>query len=69
MKDKDFYYIMTAADSGREAMDATLASFAVITACVEGAKEKGVIYGTGVYEKTVEGSPYLKQAYEMGQAV
>ena len=70
VKDKDFYYIMTAADSGREAMDATLASLRGYAACVEGAKEKGVIYGTGVYEKgAVEGSRYLKQAYEMGQAV
>ena len=38
--------------------------------CVEGAKECGVIYGTGVYEKgKIEGTPAYKNAYEMGRKV
>lgn len=70
VKNKDFYYIMTAADSEKEAMDATLACFRGYAACVNGAKEKGVIYGTGAYEKgTIKGSPTMKQAYEMGKLV
>lgn len=51
VKDKEFYYIMTAADSGIESMETTLACFRGYADCVEGAKEMGVIYGTGVYEK------------------
>lgn len=36
----------------------------------EGAKECGVIYGTGVYEKgKIEGTPAYTQDYEMGRGV
>ena len=35
-----------------------------------GAKEKGVIYGTGVYRPgEVMSSPAMKEAYEMGKNV
>ena len=38
--------------------------------CVEGAEEKGVIYGTGVYQPgEIKKSPVFKQAYEMGKSV
>ena len=70
VKNKDFYYLMTAADSGKEAMSTTLECFRGFAACVNGAKEKGVVYGTGVYEKgKILNSPAMKQAYEMGKAV
>lgn len=70
VKDKAFYYIMTCADEDREAMDTTLACFRGYAACVEGAKEMGMICGTGVYEKgTVAGTPFMKEAYEMGKKV
>jgi hypothetical protein len=37
---------------------------------VEGAVEKGIIYGTGVYEKgEIKNTPAIKQAYEMGLSV
>lgn len=69
VKNKDFYYIMTAADSKKEAMGPTLACFRGYAACVNGAKEKGVVYGTDVYEKgTIKGSSAMKQAYEMGKS-
>ena len=36
--------------------------------CVEGAKEMGVIYGMGAYEKgEVNGKPVMIEAYEMGR--
>ena len=38
--------------------------------CVEGAKEMGVIYGTGVYEKgEVTDKEVMNQAYQMGLQV
>lgn len=40
--DKEFYYIMTAADENRSSMETTLACFRVYTDCVNGAKEVGV---------------------------
>lgn len=70
VKDKEFYYIMTAADEDRASMDTTLACFRGYADCVKGAKEMGVIYGTGVYEKgKILNSPAMKEAYEMGKNV
>ena len=38
--------------------------------CVEGAVEKGVIRGTGVYDVgEVKGTAYMQEAYEMGKGV
>lgn len=37
---------------------------------MEGAKEIGVIYGMGVYEKgEINASPALKEAYEAGKNI
>lgn len=70
IKDKEMYYIMTAADTGRESMETTLACFSGYADCVDGAKERGVIYGTGVYEKgEIINTEYMKEAYEMGLSV
>lgn len=70
VKNKEFYYIMTAADGTKSAMDTTLACFRGYADCVEGAKERGVIYGVGVYEKgKVKGTPAMQKAYEMGLSV
>lgn len=70
VKDKEFYYIMTAADNDRSAMNTTLACFRGYADCVNGAKEMGVIYGTGVYEKgEILNSQMMKQAFEAGRGV
>ena len=70
VRDKEFYYIMTAADGERAAMETTLACFRGYADCVEGAREMGVIYGTGVYEKgEIQASEAMTQAYEMGKNV
>ena len=70
VKNKEFYYIATCADSEKRATLTTLDCFRGYADCVQGAKEMGVIYGTGVYEKgKIEGTPAYKQAYEMGKKV
>ena len=70
VKDKEFYYIMTAADSGIESMETTLACFRGYADCVEGAKEMGVIYGTGFYEKgEIKDKKAMLEAYEMGKGI
>ena len=69
-KDKEFYYIMTAAENEKHTMDCTLECFRGLAACLEGSKEMGVIYGTGVYEKgKVLNTPAMAEAYEMGKNV
>ena len=50
-KDKEFYYIMTAAEDEEHTMDCTLECFRGLAACFEGSKEMGVIRGKGVYDK------------------
>ena len=68
VKDKAFYYIVTAADEGLASADTTLACFRGYAECVEGAKEMGIIYGMGTYEKgEVKGKSAMTEAYEMGR--
>ena len=67
---KEFYYIMTAAEESETVMDCTLACFRGFAACLKDAKEKGVIYGKGVYEAgAIKGMPAMREAYEMGKQV
>ena len=53
IKNKDFYFALTAADPNHEAMEPTIAGFRGYTACLPGAKEKNVFYGTGAWEKVI----------------
>ena len=70
VKDKEFYYIVTCADRDKASQEITLACFRGYADCVEGAEEKGVIYGTGVYQPgEIKKSSVFKQAYEMGKTV
>ena len=70
VKDKEFYYIVTAADAENESAETTLACFRGYAECVEGAKEMGVVYGMGVYEKgKVKNTKAMTEAYEMGKGI
>ncbi len=67
---KEFYFIMTAADKGSEAMDGTVDSFRRFLSCLDGPKEKGMIKATGVWQTgDIKSSPFLDQAYEMGKKI
>ena len=70
VKDKEFYYIVTAADEELASAETTLACFRGYADCVEGAKEMGVIRGMGTYEKgEIQDHPAMNEAYEMGKNV
>lgn len=70
MKNKEFYYIVTCADEDKSSAERTLECFRGYADCVDGAKECGVIYGTGVYEKgAIKNTEIMQQAYEMGKNV
>lgn len=65
---KEFYFIVTAADSSKQAMERTLEGFRGFTSCLTGTEEKGIIYGTGVWHMgDIKGSKTMVQAYEMGK--
>ena len=70
IKNKEFYFIMTAAVERKQMLERTLECFRGFTDCLTGASEKGVVYGTGAWKKgDIEGSPAMKQAYEYGKNV
>ena len=67
---KEFYFIVTAADSNKAALERTIEGFRGFTSCLPGAKEKGVVYGGGAWEiGDILTSRAMKQAYEMGKAL
>lgn len=67
---KDFYFILTSADDNERNMERTLEGFRGFTSCLDDPKEKGIIYGTGTWNKgEIIGRPVMQQAYEMGRNV
>ena len=70
IKNKDFYIIITAADEGKELLERTIEGFRGFMDCLPGAKEKGIIYGTGAWDKgDIKGSKAMDEAYTMGKLV
>lgn len=67
ISNKEFYFILAAADGNKKAMHRTLEGFRGFTSCLEGAREKGVVYGTGAWEVgDIQDSPAMKEAFQMG---
>ena len=71
MTDKEFYYIMTAADTERANLEKTVEGLRGFTLdCLDRAVEKGILYGVGAWEKgDILRTPAVQKAYEMGKAV
>jgi multimeric flavodoxin WrbA len=70
IRNKEFYFIMTSADKNKEAMERTLVEFRGFASCLEGAKEKGIIFGTGAWQPgEIKRSNAMKQAYKMGEEI
>jgi len=70
ISNKELYFIVAAADSSKQAMERTLEGFRGFTSCLSGAKEKGIIYGTGAWKVgDIKGSKTMTQAYGMGKKV
>lgn len=69
--DKDFYFIMTAADTEKNNLKRTLEAFRGFTEdCLDGAREAGILYGVGAWNVgDIKATPAYAQAYEMGKGV
>lgn len=69
MKNKDFYFIMTAADTEKSSLNRTVEAFRGFTEdCLDGAREAGIIYGTGAWKVgEIKSTPSYNEAYEMGR--
>jgi multimeric flavodoxin WrbA len=70
IRNKDFYFIVTAAVNSKPALERTLEEFRGFTSCLSGPNEKGIIYGTGAWNKgDIKKSDAMKLAFEMGKTV
>ncbi len=69
ISNKDFYFILSAADTVKKNLTPAVEGLRGFTRdCLEGTKEKGIIYGTGAWQKgEIKDLPAYKQAYEMGK--
>jgi multimeric flavodoxin WrbA len=67
---KEIYFIVTAAVSSEAPLKRTVEGLRGFTSCLPGAKEKGIVYGTGAWNVgDILKSRAMKQAYEMGKAL
>lgn len=66
---KDFYYILTSADTEKKNLARTVEALRGYTQdCLEDAHEKAIIYGTGAWQKgEIKNTPAYEEAYQAGK--
>lgn len=68
ISDKEFYFILAAADSNEAGMERTLEGFRGFTSCLTGARERGYVLGVGAWNMgDIKKSEAMRQAYKMGK--
>jgi multimeric flavodoxin WrbA len=69
IKNKDFYFIMTCADTDSSSLDRAVSALRGFTEdCLTGTREKGIVCGTGAWQAgDIKSSPAMREAYEMGK--
>ena len=67
---KEFYYILTAADNSHAAIQHALGEFRGLMSCLKNPLEKGCLFAGGVWQKgDILNTEYPKKAYELGHSV
>ncbi len=70
MENKEFYFIIAGANKNKEKFQPVVQEFRGFLEALKNPIERGVIYGTGVWEKgSVEQTPAMNEAYEMGKNI
>lgn len=70
MRNKDMYFVATAAETNKSAIQRTIDGFRGFTDCYEDFREKGFILAMGVWKTgEVNNTNYMTQVYEMGKNV
>jgi len=65
---KEFYFLMTAAVGSKGLLEKTLEGFRGFTDCLEGARERGVVFGTGAWQVgDIKKSTAMAEAYALGK--
>ena len=70
LKDKEFYYILTAGEDDRSIMERALECFRGFADCFKGSIERGNICAHGLYAPTdARQSKFADDAYELGKGI
>lgn len=70
IKDKEFYFIISAAETSIPMMERTIEGFRGFLDCLEGPKERGVIYGVGAWKVgEINDKASMGEAHEIGKKV
>ena len=70
IKNKDFYFIITAAEVNKAEMKRTFECFRGFLDCLENATEQGQVCATGVWERgEIKKTSYLNEAYNLGKSI
>lgn len=70
IRGKAFYLAVTAAAPDHAAVEGTLAGLRGFLRCLPDAEEKGVLYGTGAWDKgDILQHPAYEKAYQLGKAL
>ena len=70
MNDKEFCFLVTAADEDRHALQRTIDTFQGFLDCLANPRIKGVVYGTGVWHVgEIAGTLAMREAYELGRSL
>lgn len=69
ISNKEIYFIVSAADTNKDNLSPAIEGLRGFTRdCLEGSKEKGILYGTGAWQVgEIKELPAYKEAYEMGK--
>lgn len=68
INNKDFYFIATAADTREKSLEPTFEGLRAFLSCLNGAEEKGAVYGAGVYAAgDIKQTPAMEEARHMGR--
>lgn len=70
IRNKEFYFILSAAENDQDAMSRTVECFRGFLDCLEEVEEKGIIYGIGAWKMgDINNNPAMKKARIMGMQV
>ena len=70
LKDKEFFYILTAGEDDRSIMERSVECFRGFADCFKGSREVGLVCGHGLYEKTdARNSKFADEAYTAGKNI
>lgn len=70
IKNKEFYFIIAAAENNKQMMERTIDGFRGFLDCLENPVEKTTIYGIGAWKVgEIKDTPAMQEAYETGKNV